>query len=80
MWQRNSGGERGIDDGSIIKIAENIFEFTRSLIKSEYDEENFPTDSLYDRLYKNWNEEYWQVRLASTDPARTEKILNLKIQ
>jgi hypothetical protein len=78
IWVEDWDLGKCIEDGSIIKIADNIFEFTRSLIKSEYNEENLPIDSLYARLYKNWNEEYWQVRLAGTDAARTQVVKQIQ--
>ncbi|MEW4923629.1 hypothetical protein [Algibacter sp. 2305UL17-15] len=42
-------------------IADNIFEFSKSLIFKE--EDSFiPQNSSYSQLYKNWGEDFWRVK------------------
>lgn len=53
----------GIRRGKWTLLANNIFEFIRGFEVVEYTEEECKKYQFtYDRLYKNWGEDFWRVR------------------
>jgi hypothetical protein len=44
----------------VVKVADNIFEFVKMLYIEEIEDNSGRSET--DRLYRNWNEDFWQVR------------------
>lgn len=48
--------------GEIIQLADDIFEFVQKLALVPVPEEDLAEGITFDRLYRNWGEDFWRVR------------------
>jgi hypothetical protein len=52
-----------LSDSYMYKIADNIFQFVQGIeYVSNFEDTTIMTDVPYNKLYRNWDEDFWRVR------------------